>query len=69
MGTATATLLKLLLCSDFAVQSASEFNDLQQNSLRKGTGNFLKVSGKIFWVIYNREFSRQSSESDPGPIF
>jgi hypothetical protein len=41
------------LCSDFAVQSASEFNDLQQNSLHKGTGNFLKVSGKIFWVTGN----------------
>jgi hypothetical protein len=52
---------------DFGVQSASEFNDFQRNSLRNGTGNFWRPNREIF--SKNREFSRQNKEFDLGPIF
>jgi hypothetical protein len=49
------------LCSDFGVQSASELNDFQRNSLRSGTGNFCSPNREFF--PDNREFNRASSES------
>jgi hypothetical protein len=55
------------LLSDFGVKSVSEFNDLQQKSLRKGTENFGGPNRDFF--SKNREFTPQNTELDLGPIF
>ena len=41
----------------FHAQSASRFSGLQQNSLRKGTGNFWRANRDFFGA--NREFNRR----------
>ena len=41
-GKLTGNLQIQALCSGFGVQSASELNDFQRNSLRNGTGNFCR---------------------------
>jgi hypothetical protein len=52
------------LLRDFRVQSASEFNDLQRNSLRKRTGNFGGLTGNFFQRTGNSHAKTENSTSD-----
>jgi hypothetical protein len=53
------------LCCDFGVQSASEFNGFQPNSLRNGTGNFQRRIRENF--SRNREFPPTDPRKQPNP--